>query len=68
MPFEITRDIARERSMDVDQYGYEEYMNKHKETSGAGIAMGDQGGDDVEGYQHSHRVSIGLMATCLTRE
>ncbi len=51
MPFEITRDIARERGMDIDQYGYEEYMNKHKETSGAGIAMGDQGGDDVEGYQ-----------------
>jgi alanyl-tRNA synthetase len=51
MPFEITRDIARERGIDVDQYGFEEYFKKHKEDSGAGNAMGDLGGEDVEVYQ-----------------
>ena len=50
MPFEITRDIAKEHGVDVDQYGYDEYIKKHKEDSGAGNAMGDLGGEDVDVY------------------
>ncbi|MEA3350407.1 MAG: alanine--tRNA ligase [Chloroflexota bacterium] len=51
MPIEITRDIARERNLDVDQAGFEQAMQEHRLASGAGEAMGDLGGEDVEKYQ-----------------
>jgi alanyl-tRNA synthetase len=51
MPFEITRDIARERGLEVDESGYNESMEKHRGASGAGKAMGELGGEDVEIYQ-----------------
>jgi len=52
MPFEITRDIARERGLDVDEAGFNRSMEEHKLASGAGKAMGDLGGEDVEFYRH----------------
>lgn len=51
MPLEITRDIARERNLDVDQAGFNQAMESHRLASGAGKAMGVMGADDVEVYQ-----------------
>ncbi len=51
MPLEITRDIARERSLDVDQAGFNRAMESHRQASGAGKAIGLMGADDVEAYQ-----------------
>ncbi len=51
MPLEITRDIAQERSLDVDQQGFNQAMEAHRLASGAGKAMGALGGEDVEVYQ-----------------
>jgi alanyl-tRNA synthetase len=50
MPLEITRDIARERGLDVDQLGFNQAMETHRLASGAGKAMGALGGEDVEIY------------------
>ncbi len=52
MPLEITRDIARERGLHVDQAGFEEAMEAHRIASGAGEAMGPLGGEDVEIYSN----------------
>jgi alanyl-tRNA synthetase len=52
MPFEITRDIARERGLDVDKAGYDFSMDEHSLASGAGKAMGELGGEDVEIFRH----------------
>ncbi|MDH5508221.1 MAG: alanine--tRNA ligase-related protein, partial [Anaerolineae bacterium] len=51
LPFEITRDIAQERGLDVDESGFWETMDIHRLTSGGGQAMGEQGGDDAEIFQ-----------------
>ncbi|MEN8173002.1 MAG: alanine--tRNA ligase [Chloroflexota bacterium] len=51
MPFEITRDIAQERSLDVDEAGFNKAMDQHRLASGAGKAMGALGGEDVEVYR-----------------
>jgi alanyl-tRNA synthetase len=50
MPFEITRDIARERGLDVDEEGFKKAMNEHSIASGAGKAMGELGNEDVDLY------------------
>jgi alanyl-tRNA synthetase len=51
LPFEITRDIAREREMDVDEGGFHKAMEEHRLISGAGEAFGELGGEDVEIYR-----------------
>jgi alanyl-tRNA synthetase len=51
MPLEITRDIARERGMDVDESGFKSAMEEHRLASGAGKAMGPLGGEDVDIYR-----------------
>ena len=51
MPLEITRDIARERGFEVDMEGFYQAMERHRENSGAGSAMGDLGVEDMEVYQ-----------------
>ena len=51
MPLEITRDIARERGMDVDEVGFKTAMEAHRLASGAGKAMGPLGGEDVDIYR-----------------
>ncbi len=48
LPFEISRDIAREQNLDVDQPGFSSAMDEHKIASGAGKAMGALGGEDAE--------------------
>ena len=51
MPLEITRDIARERGLDVDEDGFRRAMDEHRVASGAGKAMGPLGGEDVDIYR-----------------
>jgi alanyl-tRNA synthetase len=48
LPFEISRDIAREQGLDVDEVGFSEAKEKHSKASGGGKAMGKLGGEDAE--------------------
>ena len=48
LPFEISRDIAREQGLEVDEIGYSEAKEKHAVASGGGKAMGQLGGEDAE--------------------
>jgi alanyl-tRNA synthetase len=51
LPLEITRDIAKEYGIEVDEEGFQEAMELHRLNSGAGHAMGDLGGEEVELYR-----------------
>jgi alanyl-tRNA synthetase len=51
LPLEITRDVAQELNMDVDEAGFHRAMEEHKIQSGAGKAFGSQGGEEVELYR-----------------
>jgi alanyl-tRNA synthetase len=51
LPLEITRDIAREQNLDVDEAGFRAAMDEHRITSAAGEAFGDLGGEDVDIYR-----------------
>src|SRR5688572_11574694 len=48
LPFEISRDIAREQGLDVDEQGFKTAMDEHRLASGGGKAMGKAGGEDAE--------------------
>ncbi|MGZ9164357.1 MAG: alanine--tRNA ligase [Anaerolineales bacterium] len=48
LPFEISRDIAREQELDVDEEGFKAAMDEHRIVSGGGKAMGKTGGEDAE--------------------
>ena len=48
LPFEISRDIAREHGLDVDEEGFKEAREEHSLASGGGKAMGKIGGEDAE--------------------
>ncbi|MDI6695932.1 MAG: alanine--tRNA ligase [Anaerolineales bacterium] len=51
LPLEITRDIAREQNLEVDDVGFRQSMEKHRLASGAGEAFGPLGGEDVDIYR-----------------
>lgn len=51
LPLEITRDIVKERGIEVDEEGFKKAMEQHRINSGAGHAMGDLGGEEVELYR-----------------
>ncbi|MEA5078324.1 MAG: alanine--tRNA ligase [Anaerolineaceae bacterium] len=51
LPLELTRDVARESNLDVDEAGFMQAMEEHKVQSGAGKAFGPLGGEDVEVYR-----------------
>ena len=51
LPVEITRDIAREEGLDVDEAGFRQAMEEHRTASGAGKAIGFMGGEGVEVYR-----------------
>lgn len=55
LPLEITRDIAREVNMDVDEAGFTRAMEEHRLSSGAGKAMGIMAGDQVEVYREAYK-------------
>jgi len=48
LPFEISRDIAREQGLDIDEKGFSEAKEEHSKASGGGKAMGKLGGEDSE--------------------
>ena len=48
LPLEISRDIAREQSLDVDEVGFKDAREAHSLASGGGKAMGAMGGSDAE--------------------
>ncbi|HET6821315.1 MAG TPA: alanine--tRNA ligase [Anaerolineales bacterium] len=48
LPFEISRDIAREHGLDVDEEGFKAAREEHSVASGGGKAMGKLGGEDAE--------------------
>ncbi|MCB0118453.1 MAG: alanine--tRNA ligase [Anaerolineales bacterium] len=48
LPFEISRDIAREQGLDVDEVGFNAAKEEHAVASGGGKAMGKLGGEDAE--------------------
>jgi alanyl-tRNA synthetase len=50
LPFEITRDIAKERHLSVDEAGFRAAMEEHRLASGAGQAMGELGGEMASVY------------------
>ncbi len=52
MPFEITKDIAEERGLHVDEAGFRLAMEAHRQASGAGQAMGVMGEWDTELYRN----------------
>ncbi|HIE25193.1 MAG TPA: alanine--tRNA ligase, partial [Anaerolineales bacterium] len=52
LPFEITRDIAKEIGLDVDEADFLKAMDAHRIASGGGKAIGKMGGEDTEMYNH----------------
>ncbi len=48
LPFEISRDIAREEGLDVDEEGFKAAREQHSLASGGGKAIGKMGGEDAE--------------------
>jgi len=51
LPLEITRDIARENELRVDESGFHAAMERHRVASGAGDAMGELVEQGVETYR-----------------
>jgi alanyl-tRNA synthetase len=51
LPLEITRDIAREQGLDVDETGFKQAMGDHRLASGAGETFGEMGVEDVPMYR-----------------
>ncbi|TET97194.1 MAG: alanine--tRNA ligase [Anaerolineales bacterium] len=51
LPFEITRDIARESNLDVEEEGFRKAMETHRIASSAGDTLGELADDGVEFYQ-----------------
>ncbi len=51
LPLEITRDIAQEQGLKVDDLGFQQAMEEHRIASGGGKAMGELGGEDAETFQ-----------------
>ena len=51
LPLEITRDIAREQGIEVDEQGFETAMEQHRLASGAGEVFGVFGDENIELYQ-----------------
>jgi alanyl-tRNA synthetase len=48
LPLEISRDIAREQGLDVEESGFRAAREEHSIASGGGKAMGAMGGEDAE--------------------
>ncbi|GAB4501083.1 MAG: alanine--tRNA ligase [Anaerolineales bacterium] len=48
LPLEISRDIAREQGLEVDEAAFRAAREEHSLASGGGKAMGQMGGDDAE--------------------
>lgn len=51
LPLELTRDIAKENELEVDEQGFLDSMGAHRTASGAGESFGPLGGEDVDVYR-----------------
>ncbi len=51
LPLELTRDVAREQGLEVDEAGFHRAMEDHRLASGAGKVFGRMGGEDVDSYR-----------------
>ena len=51
LPLEITRDIAREKGIDVDETGFQIAMEEHRQASGAGETFGEMDDEGVAIYR-----------------
>ncbi|GAB4524491.1 MAG: alanine--tRNA ligase [Anaerolineales bacterium] len=51
LPLEISRDVAREQGLDVEENGFHQAMEAHRLASGAGEAFGPLGGEDSDLYR-----------------
>ena len=51
LPVELTRDVAQEQGLSVDEAGFVAAMEEHRVASGAGKAFGALGGEDVDIYR-----------------
>jgi alanyl-tRNA synthetase len=51
LPFEITRDIAKERGYLVDEEGFQQAMEEHRNKSGGGSDIADLSGEHLEFYR-----------------
>ncbi|MDP2965768.1 MAG: alanine--tRNA ligase [Pelolinea sp.] len=62
LPLEITRDVLREKSLEVDQKGFFDAMEEHRINSGAGKEFGPLGGEDAEFYSSlGEQLKIALL-------
>jgi alanyl-tRNA synthetase len=48
LPLELSRDVASEHDMAVDEEGFRNAMEEHRNASGAGKAFGPLGGEEVD--------------------
>ena len=51
LPLEISRDIAREQGLDVEEKSFHLAMEEHRLLSGGGKAIGKMGGEEVETFR-----------------
>lgn len=51
LPLEITRDIARERQLEVAEADFHAAMESHRIASGAGQALAELGGEEADLYR-----------------
>ncbi|HWQ83975.1 MAG TPA: alanine--tRNA ligase, partial [Anaerolineales bacterium] len=51
LPLELTRDVAREHELAVDEDGFRAAMDAHRLASGAGENFGEMGGEDAPFYR-----------------
>jgi len=51
LPLELTRDVAREQDLTVDEDGFRAAMDAHRLASGAGETFGELGGEDAPFYR-----------------
>ena len=51
LPLELTRDVAQEQGLKVDDAAFVGAMDEHRVASGAGKAFGAMGGEDVDVYR-----------------
>ncbi|MCX6054520.1 MAG: alanine--tRNA ligase [Chloroflexi bacterium] len=58
LPLELTRDVARETNLDVDESGFITAMEEHKIHSSAGNAFASQGGENIDLYNELLKGSI----------
>lgn len=55
LPLEITRDILREKELNVDEESFHKAMEGHRITSGAGKAFGTANREEKQVYQDTYK-------------